>query len=266
MSLMSCQLRTDPGRAGERRGHSLGAFSKQLAVATRDRDAQWPCEWLARHELRDLYLRRRRESIQNFVDARDGPLRKWTLDQPKFFSAPNEPLSTYAEIPPGATRFDHAFRELRQIPPPRDLPTRTPRLRDLDQGGADFVHVTDARGGFDLARNREVLTERRRFERSEPGLQAPRLVVVGAVDADGFVRPAVHSAIRLTIAIQIFGAQHHRAFERTLEEPGVPAVAIANEPRRADRKCQECRHRTFDMSSLKVSLDVEGWMPCDSKV
>src|SRR5215208_6022411 len=126
--------------------------------------------------------------------------------------------------------------------PQPELEARQPRLYDLEQCGPDAPALPQER-----LRDREALGRQVLAERSGPELAAelglPARGLLGAVRVDRLVRPAVHAAVGLVVAVDVHPAHGDASLDGRLPDRGRDgALSGADRSGPPDVDTQDARH------------------------
>ena len=160
--------------------------------------------------------------------ARNTPFRIRPFHQLQRLARFDAALSQHAQIPTVPTSLADAPHQLRPLPSASDVPTRLPRLRDLQPGLADRIDVTQTDVGLVEKRHREVFRKSAIRQFRELELSPPVRIVARPVRKHGLVWPTVQLAIGLAIADEVRSTEPDWTRDRDFQYPGSPRPSMAS--------------------------------------
>ncbi len=137
------------------------------------------------------------------------------MDQEDGIPCANIALVDDAQVGPKTAGVCEAFVEAWVIHACTELPAREPRLRDLQEGGANLPPLADYRIGDRDSDQRQILPELARLKRPAELLFPPD-GILARIRVDGLVGSAMCLSIPLVIAGQIHAPNRHATLHRRL--------------------------------------------------
>ncbi len=143
----------------------------------------------------------------------------------------SSPASTFAffqhaEIEAGPAVLDHQRGHFRLVQADAQPVTGDTRLRDLEQGAADPVTVSDAHLCIRQAIDSEILSELPVDEVVSSQLVLPIPIGIHLIDKYRPAFAAVAGQVPLSVAVDVEPAHHARTLNRRLPDGGMDGLAL----------------------------------------
>ncbi len=196
-----------------------------------------------------------RRRIEKRVDLRDGHaiVRLAHLDDAVAGAHVPFPKHAQVEARPAARRQQR--RHPRFVHADADAIASYPRLRDLEQRGADLVPVTDANHIVGQPSDREILAELSVNEISPPKLLLPMTIGFDLIHEHGALLASVPGQIALPVAVQIQTADTAAAGDGIFPDPRSHRAAIPLDvTRQADVDGQQLRWRSHSARRRRIAV------------